>query len=222
MCSSDLVLFSKLECKYGSRSWIYRFGRGSHGTGRAAQLIEDGATLQLGIGAIPDAVCHQLKHKRHLGIHSEMLGDGVVELYEAGVVENSRKGIDKGKFVFNFVMGSKRLYDSCHRNEDYLLKPVDYVNDPAIIAENPSVVSINAALAVDFYGQVAADTIGYKQFSAVGGQVDFIRGAAMCHDGKGKAVIAMPSAAKKKDGTPTQMEERRVGKECRSRWSPYH
>ena len=91
-----------------------------------------------------------------------MLGDGVVELYEAGVVDNSRKGIDKGKFVFNFVMGSKRLYDSCHRNEDYLLKPVDYVNDPAIIAENPSVVSINAALAVDFYGQVAADTIGVQ------------------------------------------------------------
>ncbi len=166
-----------------------------------AELIEDGDTLQLGIGAIPDAVCHQLKHKKHLGIHSEMLGDGVVELYEAGAVDNSRKGIDKGKFVFNFVMGSKRLYDSCHKNEDYLLKSVDYVNDPAIIAQNPSVVSINAALAVDFYGQVAADTIGYKQFSAVGGQVDFIRGAAMCHNGKGKAIIAMPSAAKKKDGT---------------------
>lgn len=166
-----------------------------------AELIEDGDTLQLGIGAIPDAVCHQLKHKKNLGIHSEMLGDGVVELYEAGAINNTLKGIDKGKFVFNFVMGSKRLYDFCHKNEDCMLMGVDYVNNPAIIAENPNVVSINAALGVDFYGQIAADTIGYKQFSAVGGQVDFIRGAAMCKKGKGRAIIAMPSVAKKKDGT---------------------
>lgn len=166
-----------------------------------AELIEDGDTLQLGIGAIPDAVCHQLKHKKNLGIHSEMLGDGVVELYEAGAIDNSLKGIDKGKFVFNFVMGSKRLYDFCDKNETCLLKAVDYVNDPSVIAKNPNVVSINAALAVDFYGQVAADTIGYKQFSAVGGQVDFIRGAAACAGGNGRAIIAMPAAAKKKDGS---------------------
>lgn len=166
-----------------------------------AELIEDGDTLQLGIGAIPDAVCHQLKHKKHLGIHSEMLGDGVVELYEAGAIDNSKKAIDKGKFVFNFVMGSKRLYDFCDKNEACLLKAVDYVNDPAVIAQNPNVISINGGLAVDFYGQVAADTIGYRQFSAVGGQVDFIRGAAMCKNGKGKAIIAMPSATKAKDGS---------------------
>lgn len=166
-----------------------------------AELIEDGATLQLGIGAIPDAVCHQLKHKKNLGIHSEMLGDGVVELFEAGAVDNSLKAIDKGKFVFNFVMGSKKLYDFCDGNEACLLKAVDYVNDPAVISKNPNVISINSGLGVDFYGQVAADTIGFKQFSAVGGQVDFIRGAAMCKTGKGKAIIAMPSTAKKKDGT---------------------
>lgn len=166
-----------------------------------AELIEDGDTLQLGIGAIPDAVCHQLKHKKHLGIHSEMLGDGVVELYKAGAIDNSLKGIDKGKFVFNFVMGSKKLYEFCDKNEDCMLMAVDYVNNPEIIAKNPNVISINGGLAVDFYGQVAADTIGYKQFSAVGGQVDFIRGAAMCHNGGGKAIIAMPSVTKKKDGT---------------------
>ncbi len=166
-----------------------------------AELIEDGDTLQLGIGAIPDAVCHQLKHKRHLGIHSEMLGDGVVALYESGAVDNSLKNIDKGKFVFNFVMGGKKLYDFCHKNENCLLKAVDYVNDPAVIAKNPGVISINGGLAVDLYGQIAADTIGYKQFSAVGGQVDFVRGAAMGYDGRGKAIIAMPSATKKKDGT---------------------
>lgn len=179
-----------------------RIGEIEEAIGRnCAELIEDGDTLQLGIGAIPDAVCHQLKHKKHLGIHSEMLGDGVVELYEAGAVDNSLKAIDKGKFVFNFVMGTKRLYDFCDKNEACLLKAVDYVNDPAVIAENPNVISINSGLGVDFYGQVAADTIGFRQFSAVGGQVDFIRGAAMCKNGKGKAIIAMPSAAKKKDGS---------------------
>ena len=166
-----------------------------------AELIKDGDTLQLGIGAIPDAVCHQLKHKKHLGIHSEMLGDGVVALYKAGAIDNSLKSIDRGKFVCGFVMGSKNLYDFCHKNRDCRLMAVDYVNNPAIIAKNPNVITINGGLAVDFYGQVAADTIGYKQFSAVGGQVDFVRGAAMCHNGGGKAIIAMPSVAKKKDGT---------------------
>lgn len=165
-----------------------------------AQLIEDGATLQLGIGGIPDAVCHQLKNKKHLGIHTEMLGDGVVELYEAGAVDNSQKGIDPGKFVFNFVMGSRKLYDFCDRNPACLLKGVDYVNHPAVIARNTNMVSINSGLAVDFYGQVASDTIGFRQFSGVGGQVDFMRGTAMAEDGKGKAIIAMPSAIRKKNG----------------------
>ena len=164
-----------------------------------AELVNDGDTLQLGIGAIPDAVCHQLVNKKHLGIHSEMLGDGQVVLYEAGAIDNSQKGIDVGKFVFNFVMGSKKTYDFLDKNTACLLKTVDYVNHPMIIAKNPNMVSINGGIGVDFYGQVAADTIGYRQFSAVGGQVDFIRGAAMGKNGR--AIIAMPSVAKKKDGS---------------------
>lgn len=164
-----------------------------------ASVIDDGACLQLGIGSIPDAVCHELVHKKHLGIHSEMLGDGVVKLFEEGAVDNSLKQIDKGKFVFNFVMGSQKLYEFCDHNPDCLLKAVDYVNDPRIICQNDNVVSINGGLAVDFYGQVAADTIGYKQFSGVGGQVDFVRGAAWSKNGK--AIIAMPSVTVKKDGT---------------------
>ena len=164
-----------------------------------AELGNDGDTLQLGIGAIPDAVCHQLVNKKHLGIHSEMLGDGQVVLYEAGAIDNSQKGIDVGKFVFNFVMGSKKTYDFLDKNTACLLKAVDYVNHPMIIAKNPNMVSINGGIGVDFYGQVAADTIGYRQFSAVGGQVDLIRGAAMGKNGR--AIIAMPSVAKKKDGS---------------------
>lgn len=166
-----------------------------------AKLIRDGDTLQLGIGAIPDAVCRHLKNKKHLGIHSELLTDGVVDLYEAGAVDNSMKGLNKGKFVFNFVMGSQRLYDFCDGNPACLLEGADYVNHPMVIAQNTSMVSVNSGLGVDFYGQVASDTIGYKQFSGVGGQVDFIRGTTMTADGKGRAIIAMPSTAKKKDGT---------------------
>ena len=164
-----------------------------------ASIIDDGACLQLGIGSIPDAVCHELVHKKHLGIHSEMLGDGVVKLYEEGAIDNSLKQIDKGKFVFNFVMGSQKLYDFCDKNDTCMLMPVDYVNDPRVICRNDNVVSINGGLAVDFYGQVAADTIGYTQFSGVGGQVDFIRGAAWSKNGK--SIIAMPSVTVKKDGT---------------------
>ena len=164
-----------------------------------AELINDGDTLQLGIGAIPDAVCHQLTNKKHLGIHSEMLGDGPIVLYEAGAIDNSKKAIDTGKFVFNFAMGSKKTYDFLDHNEECLLKVVDYVNHPMVVAQNPNMVSINACIGVDFYGQVAADTIGYRQFSGVGGQVDFIRGAAMGTNGR--AIIAMPSVTVKKDGT---------------------
>ena len=164
-----------------------------------ASIIKDGDCLQLGIGSIPDAVCHELVHKKHLGIHSEMLGDGVVKLYEEGAVDNSMKQIDKGKFVFNFVMGSRKLYDFCDHNPDCMLMPVDYVNDPRIICQNDNVVSINGGIGVDFYGQVASDTIGYNQFSGTGGQVDFIRGAAMSRGGR--AIIAMPSVTIKKDGT---------------------
>ena len=166
-----------------------------------ASLIEDGATLQLGIGAIPDAVLAQLKHKKDLGIHSEMISDGAVELFEAGVINNSKKSIDKGKMVVTFLMGTKRLYDFVNENPAVELRPVDYVNHPEVIAKSSNLVCINACLQVDFMGQVVSDTIGTRQFSGVGGQVDFVRGAAMAHDEKAKAIIAMPSVAVKKDGT---------------------
>ena len=166
-----------------------------------ASLIEDGSTLQLGIGAIPDAVLSQLKDKKHLGIHSEMISDGVVDLYEAGVIDCSQKSIDNGKMTITFLMGTKRLYDFAANNPIVELKPVDYVNHPSVVAQCSKMVCINACLQVDFMGQIVSDSIGTKQFSGVGGQVDFVRGASMSLDGKGKAIIAMPSVAKKKDGS---------------------
>jgi len=166
-----------------------------------AELVEDGSTLQLGIGAIPDAVLQSLKDKKDLGIHSEMISDGVVDLFEAGVVNNSAKGLHRGKMIVTFLMGSKRLYDFADHNPILELRTVDYVNNPVIVAQNTKLVCINSCLAVDFMGQVVSDSIGIRQFSGVGGQVDFVRGAAMSLDGKGKAVIAMPSVASKKDGS---------------------
>ena len=166
-----------------------------------AELIEDGSTLQLGIGAIPDAVLHFMKGKKDLGIHSEMISDGVVDLCEAGVVNCSKKSLNKGKMTVTFLMGTKRLYDFADSNPMLEMRTVDYVNSPAVIAQNSRMVCINACLAVDFMGQVVADSIGVRQFSGVGGQVDFVRGAAMSADGLGKAIIAMPSVAVKKDGS---------------------
>lgn len=166
-----------------------------------AKLIEDGSTLQLGIGAIPDAVLAQLKDKKHLGIHSEMISDGVVDLYEAGVIDGTEKTLKKNKMVVTFLMGTKRLYDFANKNPMVEMQPVDYVNDPRVVAQNAKLISINACMQVDFMGQVVSDSIGTKQFSGVGGQVDFVRGAAMSLDGEAKAIIAMPSVAKKKDGT---------------------
>lgn len=166
-----------------------------------AELIEDGATLQLGIGAIPDAVLHALDDKKDLGIHSEMISDGVVDLYEAGIINNSKKGLNRGKMIISFLMGTKRLYDFADHNPAVEMRTVDYVNHPVIVAQNTKLVSINSCISVDFMGQIVSDSIGIKQFSGVGGQVDFIRGASMSLDGKGKAIIAMPSVTKKKDGT---------------------
>ncbi|MDD7794743.1 acetyl-CoA hydrolase/transferase family protein [Clostridium sp. 'White wine YQ'] len=158
-----------------------------------ASLIDDGSTLQLGIGAIPDAVLLFLKDKKDLGIHSEMISDGVVELVEAGVITNKRKTLHKDKVVITFAMGTKRLYDFLDNNPMVEMYSVDYVNNPTVISQNYKMVCINSALQVDFLGQVVADTIGLKQFSAVGGQVDFVRGADMAKDGK--SIIAMPSTA---------------------------
>lgn len=160
-----------------------------------ARLIEDGATLQLGIGAIPDAVLLFLKDKKDLGIHSEMFSDGVVELVESGVINNSRKTLHPGKMVVTFLMGTRRLYDFVHDNPAVALYPVDYVNDPCVIMQNEKMVSINSCIQVDLMGQVVSDSIGLKQFSGVGGQVDYVRGAAMARGGK--SIIAMPSTASK-------------------------
>lgn len=160
-----------------------------------ASLIEDGSTLQLGIGAIPDAVLLFLKDKKNLGIHSEMFSDGVVELVEAGVINNSEKTLHKGKIVATFLMGTKRLYDFVNNNPAVELYPVDYVNDPFVIMKNDKMISINSCIQVDLMGQVVSESIGLKQFSGVGGQVDYVRGASRSKGGK--SIIAMPSTASK-------------------------
>jgi len=160
-----------------------------------SRLIEDGATLQLGIGAIPDAVLGCLTEKNDLGIHSEMFSDGVMELTQAGIINCSRKTLHPGKIVASFLMGTRKLYDWVHENPMVEMFPVDYVNDPFVIAKNDNMVAINSALQVDLLGQVAADTLGATQFSGVGGQVDFVRGAARSRGGK--SIIALPPTAAK-------------------------
>ncbi len=159
-----------------------------------ASLVEDGATLQLGIGAIPNAVLQNLLDKRNLGVHSEMLSDGIVDLIEAGVITNDAKTVLPGKVVVTFVMGTKRLYDFVDNNPLVEFQTSDYVNDPFVISQNYKMTAINSALQVDISGQVAADTIGNLLYSGFGGQVDFIRGAS--HAKQGKAIIALPSTAK--------------------------
>ena len=161
-----------------------------------ASLVPDGATLQLGIGAIPDAVLLFLKDKKDLGIHSEMFSDGVVELAEAGVITNAKKSLNPGKFVVAFLMGTKRLYDFVNHNPDVDMRPVDYVNHPLVVAQNDNLISINSCVQVDLMGQVASETVGSKQISGVGGQVDFVRGASAAKGGV--SIIAMPSTVKGK------------------------
>lgn len=158
-----------------------------------AGLIQDGATLQLGIGAIPDAVLLFLKDKKDLGIHSEMFSDGVVVLAEAGVITNRKKTVNPGKFMATFLMGTKKLYDFANNNPDVELQSVDYINDPYVVGQHENMISINSALQVDLMGQVNAEMIGSRQFSGVGGQVDFIRGASRSLNGK--SIIALPSTA---------------------------
>lgn len=159
----------------------------------AATLIQDGATLQLGIGAIPDAVLLFLNDKKDLGIHSEMFSDGVVALAEAGVITNKKKSINPGKFIATFLMGTRKLYDFVDNNPDVELHPVNYVNDAYVIGQHENMVSINSAIQVDLMGQVNAEMIGSRQFSGVGGQVDFIRGAS--RSPKGISIIALPATA---------------------------
>jgi 4-hydroxybutyrate CoA-transferase len=160
---------------------------------QVAALVQDGATLQLGIGAIPDAVLTFLGSKSDLGIHSEMFSDGVVALARAGVITNRKKTIHTGKFTATFLMGTRHLYDFVDGNTDVELYPVDYVNDPCVIGRYENMVSINSAIQVDLMGQVNAEIIGGNQFSGIGGQVDFVRGASRSPGGK--SIIALPSTA---------------------------
>lgn len=160
-----------------------------------AALIEDGATLQMGIGAIPNAVLAQLGNHKNLGIHTEMFADGVLPLVEKGVINGAEKVIDRGKMVATFLMGSQKCYDFIDDNPLVLMQDVGYTNDPFIIAKNPKVTAINSALQVDLTGQVGADSLGTVFYSGVGGQVDFIYGASRSEGGK--AIIAMPSVTNK-------------------------
>lgn len=160
-----------------------------------AELINDGDTLQLGIGTIPDAVLLFLKDKKDLGIHSEMISDGILELFENGVINNKKKSIHKGKTIITFAMGTKKLYDYLDNNPMVEFYPVNYVNDPVVIAQNDNMVSINSCIQIDLMGQVVSETIGSTQISGVGGQVDFIRGASMSKNGR--SIIAIPSTAAK-------------------------
>jgi 4-hydroxybutyrate CoA-transferase len=160
-----------------------------------ADLVEDGSTIQLGIGAIPNAAAAALMGKRDLGVHTELFSDGVVNLVEAGVVTGAAKAIHRGKVVSSFVVGSKKVYRYVHDNPSVELHPIDYTNDTSIIRRNPKMVTINSAIEVDLTGQVVADSIGPRVYSGVGGQMDFMRGAALSPGGK--PIIALPSTAKR-------------------------
>jgi len=166
-----------------------------------ASLINDGDTLQLGIGSLPDAVLLSLKGKKDLGIHSEMFSDTVVELVEEGVITNKKKTLHPGKMVATFLMGSRKLYDFIDDNPAVYMAPSNYTNDPYVIAGNDHLISINSCIAVDFTGQVSAETVGTMQISGTGGQVDFVRGANMSRGGK--SIMAITSTAK--DGTVSKI-----------------
>lgn len=159
-----------------------------------AALIEDGSTIEFGIGRIPQALLAFLKHKKDLGVHTEMVSDGIIDLIESGAVTGARKTMDRGKVVASFALGTKRLYDYIDNNPAFSFHPTEYVNDPYVIRQQHKMVAVNTALEVDLTGQVCADSIGSKFFSGVGGQVDFNRGAAKSRGGK--AIIALPSTAK--------------------------
>ena len=165
----------------------------SASAGYVADLVPDGATIQMGIGAIPEAVGQALRGKRDLGVHTEMFTDVIVDLVEAGVINGSRKERNRGKIVTAITLGTARLYDFVHDNPMVEMRPVDYTNDTAVIRQFRRMTAINSAIEVDLTGQVEADSIGRRFYSGVGGQMDFIRGAALAPEGR--AIIALPSTA---------------------------
>ncbi len=199
VCGDNFIHVSKLDCIISSDMKLANINLptitdvekkiGEH----CASLIEDGSTLQLGIGAIPDAVLMFLDSKKDLGIHTEMFSDGVVDLVNKGVIKGAKKTLLPGKLVATFLMGTDKLYNFVNKNKDVEMRPVDYVNDPRIIAQNDKMISINSCIEVDLMGQVASETIGLRQFSGTGGQVDYVRGAAWSKGGK--SIMAMPSTA---------------------------
>ena len=168
-----------------------------------AGLIPDGATLQMGIGGIPDAVLRELTNHKHLGVHSELFSDGVIELVERGVVDGEMKTLHPGKMVAGFLIGTKRLYSFVHDNPVVELHPTEYVNDPFVIAQNSKMVAMNSAIEVDLTGQVCSDSIGPRFYSGVGGQVDFIYGAS--RSAGGVPIIALPSTANVKGQTVSKI-----------------
>uniref|UniRef100_A0A183IR94 Acetyl-CoA hydrolase n=1 Tax=Soboliphyme baturini TaxID=241478 RepID=A0A183IR94_9BILA len=163
----------------------------------AENLIEDGATLQMGIGNIPDAVLGLLKNHKNLGVHTEMFSDGILPLIECGAMTNAEKKIQPGKVVSSFSLGSRKLYDWMHENPMLYMGDVGWVNDPMYIRQNPKVAAINSCIEIDITGQIVADSIGTRMYSGIGGQVDFMRGAAVGEDNKGKPIMALTSVTKK-------------------------
>ena len=159
-----------------------------------ADLIEDGATLQMGIGAIPDSVMRYARKRKNLGIHTEMFSDGIIDLVEEGIINGEEKTLHPGKIIAGFVLGTQRIFDFIDNNPVIEFHPQEYVNDPFVIAQNKKMVAINSAIEVDLSGQVCSDSFGPKLYSGIGGQVDFIRGAA--HSEGGKPIIALPSVTK--------------------------
>jgi acyl-CoA hydrolase len=179
------------EVDYGAKSndVVIQIGR------NIGSLVEDSATLQLGIGAIPDQVLKNLTNHKNLGLHTEMLSDGVIPLIQKGVIDNSRKKLNIGRSVTGFMAGTKKLYDFVNDNPAIRVMDISYVNDTSIIRQNPKVTAINSALEIDLTGQVCADSLGTYQFSGIGGQMDFIRGASLSKGGK--PIIALPSVTSK-------------------------
>ena len=159
-----------------------------------AEMIEDGSTLQMGIGAIPDSVMKYLKDHKDLGIHTEMFSDGIIDLVEAGVINGENKTLHQGKIIAGFVLGTKRAFEFIDNNPIFEFHPQEYVNNPFVIAQNNKMVAINSAIEIDLTGQVCSDSIGTKFYSGIGGQVDFVRGAS--HSEGGKPIIALPSTTK--------------------------
>lgn len=162
---------------------------------KVASLIEDGATLQMGIGGIPDQVLNNLTNHKDLGIHTEMFSDGIIPLIQRGVITNSQKKLNTGKSVTGFMAGTRMLYDFVHDNPAIRVMDIAYVNDTSIIRQNPKATAINSAIEVDLTGQVCADSIGTYQYSGIGGQMDFMRGASLSEGGK--PIIALPSVTSK-------------------------